>query len=198
MFHASHHSLHVHASEVEIEAEVDVVKSVADQLCPIRILLDRVVLTSTGVLLGCWQVISGTDPVNTRSKLRNALPYWSYKIQVSWFLRRTIPVHFTDPFHISTRVTDQGSDGSLLLQVILQSQVKTSLTIHDVWLDLQDGFSHAGRGDGRPTSGLFPLVVPPSSKSGILFGISLGTTTTEGGNQRTHSSKHMHFLGLNG
>ncbi|KAI3686493.1 hypothetical protein L1987_80171 [Smallanthus sonchifolius] len=74
MFHASHHSLPVPTSEVEIEAEVDAVKSVADQLCPMRILLDRVVLTSTGVLLGCWQVISGTDPVNIRSKLRNALP----------------------------------------------------------------------------------------------------------------------------
>ncbi|KAI7753120.1 hypothetical protein M8C21_023397 [Ambrosia artemisiifolia] len=74
MFHASHHISPVPASEEEIEAEVDAVKSVADQLCPVTILLDRVVLTSTGVLLGCWQVISGTDPVNIRSKLRNALP----------------------------------------------------------------------------------------------------------------------------
>ncbi|KAI3820818.1 hypothetical protein L1987_08367 [Smallanthus sonchifolius] len=74
MLHASHHVLPVPASEEEIEAEVDAVKSVADQLCPMGILLDRVVLTSTGVLLGCWQVISGTDPVDIRSKLRNALP----------------------------------------------------------------------------------------------------------------------------
>lgn len=31
---------------------------------------------------------------------------------------RTVAVHFTDPFHVSTRVTDKSSDGSLLLQVV--------------------------------------------------------------------------------
>lgn len=40
----------------QIEAEVNAVKAVADSLCPLKIVLDRVVLTSTGVLLGCWQV----------------------------------------------------------------------------------------------------------------------------------------------
>ncbi|KAK9056976.1 hypothetical protein SSX86_024341 [Deinandra increscens subsp. villosa] len=118
-----------------------------------------------------------------RPSIANGLRTLSLKLEFgvshNQILKRTIPVHFTDPFHVSTRVTDQGSDGSLFLQVILQSQVKASLTIHDVWLDLQDGFSHAGRGDGRPTSGMFPLVVPPASKSGILFGISLGTITNE-------------------
>lgn len=50
--------------------------------------------------------------------------------------------------------------------MILQSQVKASLTIHDAWLDLQDGSVH----DGKPTSALFPLIVPPASRAGILFG----------------------------
>nr|GEZ35520.1 trafficking protein particle complex II-specific subunit 130 homolog [Tanacetum cinerariifolium] len=58
---------------------------------------------------------------------------------------RTIAVHFTNPFHVSTRVADKCSDGTLLLQVILQSQVKACLTIHDAWLDLQDGFAHGGK-----------------------------------------------------
>lgn len=40
----------------QIEAEARAVRSVADALCPLQIVLDRVVLTSTGVLLGCWQV----------------------------------------------------------------------------------------------------------------------------------------------
>ncbi|PWA88389.1 CLUB [Artemisia annua] len=93
--------------------------------------------------------------------------------------KRTVPVHFTDPFHISTLVAEQGSDGALLLQVILNSQVKASLTIHDAWLDLQDGFSHTTKGDGRPTSNLLPLVVPATSRTGIFFGISMRTTTTE-------------------
>ncbi|KAJ9568518.1 hypothetical protein OSB04_004484 [Centaurea solstitialis] len=46
--------------------------------------------------------------------------------------------------------------------------------------DLLDGFAHGGRGDGRPTSAFFPLVVPSASRAGILFSISLGSTTSEG------------------
>lgn len=42
----------------QIEDEIKAVKAVADGLCPLSIRLDRVVLTSTGVLLGCWQVCS--------------------------------------------------------------------------------------------------------------------------------------------
>ncbi|XP_076905262.1 trafficking protein particle complex II-specific subunit 130 homolog [Bidens hawaiensis] len=92
---------------------------------------------------------------------------------------KTIAVHFTDPFHVSTRVADKCSDGALLLQVILHSQVKARLTIHDAWLDLQDDFAHSGQTDGRPTSAFFPLVVPSASKAGILFSISLKTSITE-------------------
>ncbi|KAL2496069.1 Trafficking protein particle complex II-specific subunit [Forsythia ovata] len=89
---------------------------------------------------------------------------------------KTIAVHFTDPFHVSTCVSDKCNDGTMLLQVILQSQVKASLTVYDAWLDLQDGFVHAGKGDGRPTSNFFPLIVSPKSKAGILFSICLGNT----------------------
>ncbi|XP_047311423.1 uncharacterized protein LOC124914851 isoform X2 [Impatiens glandulifera] len=74
MFHASHHIEPVLATEAEIEAEANGVKDVADVLCPLKIVLDRVVLTSTGVLLGCWQVTSGTDPIILRAKLKAALP----------------------------------------------------------------------------------------------------------------------------
>ncbi|KAI3463984.1 hypothetical protein Pfo_020647 [Paulownia fortunei] len=74
MFHASHHIAPVPATETEIEAEVSAVKAVAEAICPLHVVLDRVVLTSTGVLLGCWQVVSGTDPVTIRAKLKAALP----------------------------------------------------------------------------------------------------------------------------
>ncbi|KAJ9671728.1 hypothetical protein PVL29_025436 [Vitis rotundifolia] len=89
---------------------------------------------------------------------------------------RTLAVHFTDPFHVSTRVVDKCNDGTLLLQVTLHSQVKATLTIYDAWLVLQDGFVHTGQGDGRPTSDFFPLVIAPTAKAGILFCICLGTT----------------------
>ncbi|XP_009769983.1 trafficking protein particle complex II-specific subunit 130 homolog isoform X1 [Nicotiana sylvestris] len=94
---------------------------------------------------------------------------------------RTIAVHFTDPFSVSTRVTDKSTDGKLLLQVILQSQVQATLTIYDSWLDLQEGFAHTGNGDKRPISGFFPLVISPKSRAGILFSICLGTTPVEEG-----------------
>lgn len=74
MFHASHHLEPILATEDEIEAEADAVKRVTEAVCPLKIVLDRVVLTSTGVLLGLWQVESGTDPADIRSKLREALP----------------------------------------------------------------------------------------------------------------------------
>ena len=74
MFHASHHIQPVPATDDEIQAEATAVKTVSEGLCPLRIVLDRVVLTSTGVLLGCWQVISGTDPITIRARLRTALP----------------------------------------------------------------------------------------------------------------------------
>ncbi|KAG8364976.1 hypothetical protein BUALT_Bualt18G0054500 [Buddleja alternifolia] len=99
---------------------------------------------------------------------------------------KTIAVHFTDPFHVSIRVADKCNDGTLLLQVMLQSQVKASLTISDAWLDLQDGFAHAGKGDGRPASSLFPLIVSPKSRAGILFSICLADT------QAKDEAKELH------
>ncbi|KAK1289322.1 hypothetical protein QJS10_CPB18g01351 [Acorus calamus] len=75
MFHASHHLASVPATEDEIEAEADAIKAVAEAICPLKIVLDRVIFTPTGVLLGCWQVISGTDPLIIRAKLRDALPH---------------------------------------------------------------------------------------------------------------------------
>ncbi|KAI3981446.1 hypothetical protein MKX01_007373 [Papaver californicum] len=74
MFHASHHIVPVPATEDEIEAEATAVKAVVETFCLLKLVLDRVVLTSTGVLLGCWQVTSGTDPVYIRERLQNALP----------------------------------------------------------------------------------------------------------------------------
>lgn len=88
---------------------------------------------------------------------------------------RTIAVHFTDPFSVSTRVTDKSTDGKLLLQVILQSQVQATLTIYDSWLDLQEGFAHTRNGDKKPISGFFPLVISPKSRAGILFSVCLAS-----------------------
>ncbi|XP_031375340.1 trafficking protein particle complex II-specific subunit 130 homolog isoform X2 [Punica granatum] len=86
---------------------------------------------------------------------------------------RTIAVHFTDPFHVTTRVADKCNDGTLLLQVTLHSQVNAMLTIYDAWLDRQGGVVHMGKGDGRPTSGFFPLIISPTTRAGILFSVCM-------------------------
>ena len=60
--------------------------------------------------------------------------------------------------------------------MILRSEVKATLHVKDVRLDLQSGFEHLGKGDGRPALSLFPLVIAPSSKAGILLMIRLSGT----------------------
>lgn len=92
---------------------------------------------------------------------------------------RTVAVHFTEPLHISTRVVDKCNNGTLLLQVIMHSQVKASLSVYDAWLDLQVGFVHSGKGNGRPTSSFFPLVISPSSRAGMLFSIHVGNISED-------------------
>ncbi|CAI0399415.1 unnamed protein product [Linum tenue] len=56
MFYAPHHITPVPATESQIKAEAAAVRTAVETFCPFQIVLDRVVLTSTGVLLGCWQV----------------------------------------------------------------------------------------------------------------------------------------------
>lgn len=51
------------------------------------------------------------------------LPFIDYKlseyIRIYGLICRTLAVHFTDPFHVSTRVADKCNDGTLLLQVFV-------------------------------------------------------------------------------
>lgn len=103
--------------------------------------------------------------------------------------------------------SERGSSNlSILFQVILHSEINAAITIYDAWIDLQDGFVHTGKGDGRPTSGFFPLVISPTSRSGILFSIRLGKTNAEGihacittvgifliSKTRVHTNKCMSF-----
>ncbi|KAE8680151.1 TRS130 protein [Hibiscus syriacus] len=96
---------------------------------------------------------------------------------------KTIALHFTDPFHVSTCVADQCDDGTLLLQVTLHSQVKATLTVNDAWLDLQDGFVHTGQSDGRPFSTFLPLEISPNSRAGLLFRVCSGKGTAEDENK---------------
>ncbi|KAM0948506.1 putative TRAPP II complex, TRAPPC10 protein [Dioscorea sansibarensis] len=100
---------------------------------------------------------------------------------------RTIAVHFTNPLHVSTRVVDKCNDGNLLLQA--------SLHIHDAWIDLQDGFVHSGKGDGRPISSFFPLIISSTSRAALLFSVRLGSLTNgdEAGCMPTESILNIRY-----
>ncbi|GLT83383.1 hypothetical protein SLE2022_016760 [Rubroshorea leprosula] len=137
---------------------------------PVRATEDRLARGSSSVAPQKQSIVDGMRTIALRLE---------FGVSHNQIFERTIALHFTDPFHVSTRVADKCNDGSMLLQVTLHSQVKASLTIYDAWLDLQDGFVHTGQGDGRPTSGFFPLVISPNSRAGLLFSIGLGKTTAE-------------------
>lgn len=83
-------------------------------------------------------------------------------------------------FPMALHILYEAHVGSCYFQVTLHSQVKATLTVYDAWLDLQDGFVHAGQGDGRPISGFFPLVVSSTSRAGLLFCVCLGKKFAEG------------------
>jgi hypothetical protein len=53
MRHAQHP---VPATPDAVRKEITAVRAVAGHSCPIRAVLDRVVVTSTGVVVACWQV----------------------------------------------------------------------------------------------------------------------------------------------
>lgn len=74
MLHASHHVTSVSATPAQIEEEAKAVEAVCRRACPLEVYMDRVVLTATGVLVGCWQVFGGTDPAQIRDWLTEALP----------------------------------------------------------------------------------------------------------------------------
>ncbi|XP_042448522.1 trafficking protein particle complex II-specific subunit 130 homolog [Zingiber officinale] len=98
------------------------------------------------------------------------LEFGAFRNQI---FERTIAVHFTNPFYVTSRVANKCNDGTLLLQATIHSQVKATLCLYDAWLDLQAGFVHVRKENGRVVSSFFPLIISPSSTVGILFSICI-------------------------
>lgn len=59
VFHASSHLRPIPAGLAEVTQEQAAVSQLAKQSCPVKAVLERFVLTSTGVLVACWQVLAG-------------------------------------------------------------------------------------------------------------------------------------------
>ncbi|KAG2445661.1 hypothetical protein HXX76_000270 [Chlamydomonas incerta] len=75
LYHASSHAKPIHASAEVIAEEERAIKRVTGSTCPISAVLDRVVVTTTGVVVACWQVLPiGGEPALLRAALGVALP----------------------------------------------------------------------------------------------------------------------------
>ncbi|KAL4184248.1 hypothetical protein AMTRI_Chr10g100 [Amborella trichopoda] len=135
---------------------------------PVRAIDDRLLMGTSAVISQRQNIVDGMRTIALKLE---------FGVSHNQTFERTVAVHFTYPLYVSTRVSDKCKDGTLLLQVVLHSQVKATLTICDAWMDLQGGFVHVGKDDGRPTPGFFPLSICPSSRAGIMFCIRLGSTT---------------------
>lgn len=136
MYHASHHIVPVPATEMEVEAEANAVKAVAEALCPLTIVLDKVVLTSTGVVLGCWQVLSGTDPITIRAKLRTALPRAPEKQHYDAAMLHTSFARLLGHPNTLAAVVDKTSELKFFHELVtrLDNQIRgTQATITELW-----------------------------------------------------------------
>eukprot|EP00879_Flechtneria_rotunda_P021896 GHRR01023091.1.p1 GENE.GHRR01023091.1~~GHRR01023091.1.p1 ORF type:complete len:367 (+),score=82.02 GHRR01023091.1:3052-4152(+) len=76
LYHASTHAAPVPmAGPSEVLQEVSAVTSAMQEACPITAVLDRVVVSASGAVVACWQVLPGSgEPAILRDRLRAALP----------------------------------------------------------------------------------------------------------------------------
>ena len=65
----------VEASSAEVATEVAAVRQAALPLCPLEVVLERVIATPTGNVLACWQVLSGSEPADLR-RYAACANYW--------------------------------------------------------------------------------------------------------------------------
>ncbi|KAJ3681363.1 hypothetical protein LUZ60_015852 [Juncus effusus] len=150
---------------------------------PVRAIDEKIARATSSVQPQKPSVVDGLRMIALK------LEFGAFRNQI---FERTIAVTFTDPLHVITRTIDKCSDGTLLLQATLVSQVNATLMINDAWLDLQHGFEHVGDSDGRPASSSFPLVISPNSKAGILFTVRL-SNTEDSTNDQTESILNLNY-----
>jgi len=74
VYHASPHQHPVPATQQEVETEVAGVAAAAASMCGLQVALERVVVSSAGVVMAAWQVMAGPEPASIRAALLAALP----------------------------------------------------------------------------------------------------------------------------
>jgi len=76
IFHASHHLEEHVANADEFASEVESIKKVTRKSCPMNVVLERVAVTSSGVVVALWNAEKSSrgEPSELRRRLRESLP----------------------------------------------------------------------------------------------------------------------------
>ena len=97
------------ASATEVDAEAAAIGAVGRGICPLHVVLERVVATAGGTVMACWQLAGGTEVAELRRRLAASLPHASGRqvVQDSAILHTTLARIVSPP-----RVEAEGADGA--------------------------------------------------------------------------------------
>jgi|APGre2960657444_1045066.scaffolds.fasta_scaffold00198_1 predicted Rdx family selenoprotein len=160
LMHASHHMWEVPASAAQVDAEAAALRAVLNATCPLRAVLERVVVTPGGVIMACWNVAQGGQPQELRGALRAALPRAPMRQLVS----EPLILHST-----LARVLRTPPGGVAILQpaiTALSAQLCGLEVLFDVawFVEELDALALALRGEYRARA--MPLACPPAPARG--------------------------------
>jgi len=74
VYHASHHLSPRRVTPEEERSEAAAIGAACASMCPVRAVIERVIVAPSGAVLALWNVVGGAEPANLRAALRAALP----------------------------------------------------------------------------------------------------------------------------
>jgi len=74
VYHASHHLSPRRVTPEEERSEAAAIGAACASMCPVRAVIERVVVAPSGAVLALWNVVGGAEPADLRAALRAALP----------------------------------------------------------------------------------------------------------------------------
>lgn len=74
VYHASHHLAPRRVTPEEERSEAAAIAGACASMCPVRAVIERVVVAPSGAVLALWNVVAGAEPADLRAALRAALP----------------------------------------------------------------------------------------------------------------------------
>ncbi len=104
------------ATPARVELEHQQISGVAARTCPVRAVLERIVITSSGVIVACWQAT--TD--GARTSARHAPPRPTPHPPPGVLARRSPPVHARRR-RWATRRVGAGGEPALLRQALAEA-----------------------------------------------------------------------------